>query len=174
MSVFENVLECFLRSYSIYYNVIREGAAEPFDAEADFRSTQEQYFLIKSAKISETAAHEFVYFASCPVLTQELLERFESAAWEKGLEKVSPAYGLQRADVLLYIITGEIPEGMDRKIKHTRHSKSFGFSFWGTSHFKLVVLEYPSCRLVMNRLGREQKKLVSNILKSHNLKGEKK
>ena len=54
----EALLEKVLRSFRAYYNIDRETPAEPFDAEASFDMRDEQYFLTKSARISQSDSHE--------------------------------------------------------------------------------------------------------------------
>ena len=57
-------LEVLLKSYKRYYNVKTEEVVSPFSAEAAFHSHGEQYFLVKSARLSEADAHEYVFFAT--------------------------------------------------------------------------------------------------------------
>ncbi len=58
----EETYRKFLDAYSIYYNIDETGEA-PFDATAVFKSSTEQYFLIRSAKIAQIDTNEYVYFA---------------------------------------------------------------------------------------------------------------
>ena len=58
------ILEKLLRSYSVYYDIQRENVTEPFAAEANFHTHDEQYFLVRSATISEAESNEYVYFAN--------------------------------------------------------------------------------------------------------------
>lgn len=55
-------LERVLRSYQTYYNIKTEAVEPPFAAEAIFGSHNEQYFLIKKAKVADIDTNETVYF----------------------------------------------------------------------------------------------------------------
>ena len=44
-------LEKVLLSFKRYYNIKQEDVTEPFAAEAEFRTHDEHYFLVKSAKL---------------------------------------------------------------------------------------------------------------------------
>lgn len=54
-------LERILRSYQTYYNIKTEAVEPPFAAEAIFGSHNEQYFLIKKAKVADIDTNETVY-----------------------------------------------------------------------------------------------------------------
>lgn len=47
-----------LRSYQTYYNIKTEAVEPPFAAEAIFGSHNEQYFLIKKAKVADIDTNE--------------------------------------------------------------------------------------------------------------------
>ena len=55
-------LEKLLHSYERYYDISTENIAAPFVAEAVFKSHNEQYFLVKEAKLSDIDSNEFVFF----------------------------------------------------------------------------------------------------------------
>ena len=55
-------LEQVLDAYKKYYTINRETPVSPFLAEAEFRLHDEQYFLIRSARISEVDSRELVFF----------------------------------------------------------------------------------------------------------------
>ncbi len=54
-------LQRILKPFLQYYDTKIEGVCAPFDAEAEFRSHDEQFFLVRSARISETESNEFVF-----------------------------------------------------------------------------------------------------------------
>ena len=51
-----------LPAFEQYYTVNKE-SEPPFCAQAEFRSHNEQYFLVRSAHIADIDSNEFVYFA---------------------------------------------------------------------------------------------------------------
>ena len=74
-----------LKSYSTYYNINTEAPAAPFFAEASFKAHNEQYFLVKSAKLSEFDSKEFVFFAHVDTLDDKNLAGLDEKAWTEGL-----------------------------------------------------------------------------------------
>ncbi len=158
-------LEKLITAFEAYYDIKREGT-EPFAAEAEFSLHDEQYFLIKSARISEVDTKEFVYFASVETLSAEMLARLDETAWERGIARVQPHADHRNSDVILYILADHVePEAM-AQIKKLRHYKSYRHGFHGWSHYRLAVIELSSGKTASNRQGRDQEKLVNNIIQS--------
>ena len=90
-------LEHLLHSYEAYYNVSTQNVAAPFVAEASFKSHNEQYMLVKAAKIADIDSNEFVFFYinAAPAcggkgLTVEKITELSKIAWERGLSQVAP------------------------------------------------------------------------------------
>ena len=69
-----------LRSYQTYYNIKTEAVEPPFAAEAIFGSHNEQYFLIKKAKVADIDTNETVYFATEESLSKERLLELDAIA----------------------------------------------------------------------------------------------
>ena len=84
-------LERVLRSYQTYYNIKTEAVEPPFAAEAIFGSHNEQYFLIKKAKVADIDTNETVYFATEESLSKDRLLELDSIAWERGTANVQPS-----------------------------------------------------------------------------------
>ena len=84
----EALFEKVLRSFRAYYNIDRETPAEPFDAEASFDMRDEQYFLTKSARISQSDSHEYVFFRLLDHLDPETFHDLDRKAWETTLSRV--------------------------------------------------------------------------------------
>jgi len=158
----EEKLESVLKSYTRFYNIKREDVTPPFAAEAEFISHNEQYFLIKSAKIADIDSNEFVFFASEDTLTAEKLLELDVTAWETGLSRVNPGPGHRNSDVTLIVIADSISEDAFELIKKLKHSKSYKFTFHGWSNYKLIAIDLSTNRLTSNRLGRTLKKIINN------------
>ena len=56
-------IEKILPSFEQYYTV-KKDTDPPFCAEAEFRSHNEQYFLVRSAHIADIDSNEYVFFAA--------------------------------------------------------------------------------------------------------------
>ncbi|MCD7738320.1 MAG: hypothetical protein LUH58_04680 [Lachnospiraceae bacterium] len=153
-----------LRSFETYYDINRENPVEPFAAQAEFSLHDEQYFLVRSARISEADTKEFVYFATEDLLDQEKLEELDRRAWEDGTGKVKPHKDHRNSDVILIILADQIDQEAFALIPKLRHYKSYRHGLYGWSHYKLAAIELASGRTAANRQGRDLRKLISDIL----------
>lgn len=83
-------LERVLRSYQTYYNIKTEAVEPPFAAEAIFGSHNEQYFLIKKAKVADIDTNETVYFATEESLSKDRLLELDSSPGNGELPTCNP------------------------------------------------------------------------------------
>ena len=156
-------LERLLRSYIQYYNVVRDDVEPPFAAEAIFHTHDEQYVLIKRARISEADSSEFVFFATVEDLDEARLTALDEAAWSRGLARVAPHSAHRNSDITLIILAEHIDEAAMAAIKKLRHYKSYRLGLQGWSNYRVIALDTSSGLLSCNRLGRSLKKLLRNI-----------
>ena len=160
----DQALERLLPAYGRYYDVLRPPEAEPpFAAEAVFHSHDEQYVLIKSARVSESDSHEYVFFATADELDAETAAELEQTAWDRGMARVQPHMNHRNSDVTLIMLAGHITPEAKLTIKKSKHSKSYKHSLHGWSNYRAIALETSSGDLVPNRLGRDLRKLFRNI-----------
>ncbi len=165
-------IEKILPAFQQYYTIKKDNVTPPFCAEAEFRSHNEQYFLVRSAHIADIDSNEFVYFADPEELTEEKLDQLINAAWTAGLAKVRPHEGHRNSDVSLLIFTKSLSPETALKIKKTKLYKSYKFSFHGWSHFKLTVADLSSLddkgipALYCNRQGKDFAKLIKKNIKN--------
>lgn len=158
-----DVLSVLLKSYQGYYDVRTGDVEPPFVAEAAFHSHDEQYFLVKSARLSEAESHEYAFFATGEDLTLEDVQKLDEAAWQRGTSRANPHGSHRSTDVVLIILGRRIaPEAMDY-IKRVKHYQSYRFTFHGWSHYRAVALETSTGTLSCNRRGQDLKKLFRNI-----------
>ena len=160
----QEALDKLLPSFQRYYNIKTEDVEAPFTAEAVFQSHNEQYFLIKSARISEANSNEFIYFYTADSLSAQELRELDCCAWEQGIGHVQPNYYHRSTDVALIIIAQKIDEEAWNLIRKLKHSKSYRFGLQGYSNYRLIALELSTGRVTHNRQGQSLKKLVSNII----------
>ena len=154
-----------LPSFEQYYTIKKEDITPPFCSEAEFRSHNEQYFLVRSAHIADIDSNEFVYFADPDELTSEKLDELVNAAWTAGLAKVRPYNGHRNSDISLLIFTKALSPETASKISKTKLYKSYKFSFHGWSHFKLTVCNVSDMSIYSNRHGRDFVKLITRNIK---------
>ena len=177
-------IERILPAFEQYYTVNKD-SKPPFCAQAEFRSHNEQYFLVRSAHIADIDSNEFVYFAQTPSLSKDQLEEFVNASWQDGLSKVKPYNGHRNSDVSLIIITKTLDtnvsfSGLTRKsmniielIKKTKLYKSYKWSLHGWSHFKLAVVALETQDIYFNRFGKDYKKLLEKNIFQNPIGGKK-
>lgn len=161
----QQALEKLLPLFNDYYTLNKNPQNSIFDATAVFSSHNEQYFLIKSAKIADIDSNEYVYFATSQNLSLEQLQEFDAKAWEQGLSNVVPKEGHRNSDVLLIIICQTLEKKAKKAIKKCKHSKTYKLGMWGWSNYKLAVADLSTKSIITNRLGKDLIKIVNNILK---------
>lgn len=159
-------LDKILCSFKKYYNIKTGDQAEaPFAAEAEFISHNEQYFLIKRAKVADIDSNEYVYFYAADEVNHDTLQELDETAWNRGMARVTPGYSHRNSDVTLIIIADRLSPEVKAAVPQLKHYKSYMFMLHGWSHYRLIALELSTGDLVYNRQGQSLKKLVSNILK---------
>lgn len=160
----DEALEKILKAYTRYYNIYTENIEDPFCAKAVFASHNEQYFLVRAAKVADIDSNEIVYFAKKETISADEIKSISDIAWEKGLENVNPEYGHRNSDVTLYLICDSLDDNAKSAVTKLKHSKNYKFGIFGWSDFNLVTIECSTNNTVFNRHGRSLKKLVGSIL----------
>jgi len=168
----QEALEQALDAYRRYYTIDRENPTAPFDAEAVFDMHGEQYFLIKSAKITDIDSREFAYFKTTEELTQEDLDAWDRIAWETGMKKVQPSSSHRNTDVSLVIIAAHLSPEMEKAIRKKKHYQSYAWGLKGWSNYRLIAIGLSEGNIAYNRQGESLKKTLRNI-KTFSFKGEK-
>lgn len=159
----DSLLKKLLTSFERYYTIQTENVTSPFNAQAEFKAHGEQYVLLKIAKIAEMDSRDYAYFKLEENLTVEKLQEYSLKAWDAGIAKVVPYSGHRNSDITLVILADKIDEDAVKQIKKTKFYKSYKFSFWGWSHFRLVVKELSSNKVYFNRFGSDLKKVLISI-----------
>lgn len=156
-------LELLLKSYRRYYTITTDGVEPPFSAEAVFHSHDEQFFLVRSAKLAEAESHEYVFFALGKDVGLEEMQRLETCAWERGTARAMPHSYHRNTDVAFILLCERIDAQAQEYIKHVKRYKSYKHTFHGWSHFKAVALETSTGKLFCNARGRDLRRLFRNI-----------
>lgn len=163
MADLNKALDVSLNAFKRYYNIKTEDVEAPFVAQADFISHNEQYYLIKAAKIADIDSNEYVYFACEENLSVDRLNDLCNIAWERGLSRVTPSYGHRNSDITLIILSDKILNDSFTMVKKIKKYKSYKHTFFGWSHFKLVAMDISLNRLTYNRQGQSLKNVFNNI-----------
>ena len=158
----QEALEQLLRSYTRYYD-LSETPPAPFHAAAEFHSHGESYLLIKSAKLWEMDSNEFVYFSAEDALTAESVSDRIETAWDHAMPQIHPGENHRNSDVTVIFLTESLPDDARRLVRHTNRSKGYRHGIQGWSNLRLGAIELSTGRVIVNRHGRDLKKLLSNI-----------
>lgn len=156
-------IEKLLLSYKRYYNITQDTSLLPFYALAEFNSHNEQYVLLKSAKIADIDSNEYVYFALQDELTENVALDLDQKAWQSGLAKVKPSSAHRNSDIVLTVIADKIDETVFKNARKLKHYKSYKFSFWGWSNYSFIAYELSTGKFAYNRRGKDLKKLFKNV-----------
>lgn len=155
--------ERVMTAYNSYYDLNRVDPLEPFDAEAVFRIHDEQYILIKNAKVSEADSNEFVYFAKTNELSEKEFSELENTAWEDGLLRARPKTNHRNSDVTVVILAESVLKEAEAAIKKSKKYKSYKLGIHGWSAHRVVCYDLSRHKLLYNRRGEELKEIFSNI-----------
>lgn len=164
----EEALKNLLPSYESYYS-IDTNPLKPFSATAFFSSNNTQYFLVKSAQISQSTSSEYVYFLCTQNLTTDYLCECAQTAWNNALAKIKPSSGHRNSDVTLIVIAKTFNPEVLKTAHKIKKSKSYKLSLWGWSSFRLAGVELTSGKLIHNRLGASLLKIMNNICSKQKL-----
>lgn len=156
-------LPSLLKSFVRYYDVKEDGVQPPFAAEAQFHSHEEQFFLVKQAKLSEAESKEFVFFAVSDHLTLNEAKMLDETAWKTGLSRVLPHDGHRNSDVVLVILADQVDKDAASYLKKLRRYESYRHTLHGWSHYRVIVRDMSTGKLTFNRMGRTLKNVLGKI-----------
>ncbi len=157
----QDMLERIIDSYRHYYDINRDTPVEPFVAEAVFKSHGEEYFLIKSAKITEMDSSEVAFFADVTRLDTTEYEGFVDKVWDETLARADVKPNHRNSDGILIIMADDIDADTKKKIRKTRRYKSYRFTLWGWSELRVIAYEHNTGNVVCNRQGDILKRLFT-------------
>lgn len=162
----EELVEKICTSFSRYYNVNRNPDLPEIDVMAEFHLHDEQYFLVRAARISEADENEFVYFAIRDSLDPERLAQLCELTWEHGLAKARPGSNHRSSDVTLVILARNVTMEAAGAAGKWKRSKSYRFGFWGYSHFRLIVYDLGADTCVTNPMGSIHRRAICNMIRN--------
>ena len=164
-------LDRIVASFYRYYDVNTTDPIEPFHVEAVYRGMDQQYMLVKKAKVFEIENYEYVFFYKTDRLTKDLYEELEEKAWADGMKRTHPHSNHRSSDVTLVIVADSLDPDCEAVVKKASKHVSYKFGFHGYSTLRLVVCDLSRGNVLSNRRGSDLKKTVTNIL--NKLKEEK-
>lgn len=157
------ILDKALKAYSAYYDVAESKLPEPFVAEAEFRSHNDTYFLVKRAKLGEAESNEYVFFASIDSLNQDELNGLSENAWSEGISRVRSHENHKNTDISLVVIADVVSREAQKRTRALKYYKSYKLSLHGFSHFQLLVLETSTGKMFHNKMGHNLKRVFNKL-----------
>lgn len=152
-------LKNHLVSFNRYYTFKKENVLAPFSFQAEFHSHTEQYFLVKSAHLSDIDSNEYVYFGAFENLNFKKAFEVSQIAWNDVLSKIAPQSGHRNSDVIVVLFADCVDSALLKSVKKIKNYKSYKHSFWGWSHLKIVVKDVSTGAVVSNFQGSYLKKI---------------
>ena len=157
------VLERLLQAYRGYYNVLPQSSIPEFAAEAEFRLHDEQYFLVKAARLSESDSREIIFFALTDSLDAQQIERLCTLAWEEGVRRTQPGPNHRGTDIGLVVLAQSVDADAARAVRRFNRTKSYRLGLQGYSRFRAVAYDLTQNVTVRNRMGDTLEKVISDI-----------
>ncbi|MDO4581518.1 MAG: hypothetical protein Q4B96_02900 [Bacillota bacterium] len=151
------LLEQLLASYAANFDIERTLFIEglPFAAAAEFHSRAEKYVLTKSARLWAAENHEYTFFALFTHLDMAAWQQYADAALHEGRRRIKPHPEHMCSYISLVILADTIDDEVKKALRTIRYHKSFKFSFYGWSEFRVAAAELSANRTYANRAGRE-------------------
>ncbi len=149
-------LEIVKDAYSAYYSIVPAEEGElPLAFRADYNAKDEQYFLVKSAKIWNNEKNEYAYVFSAPSFEKETVEKCIAWALEDMLPRVKPHKNHQYTNCKVVFIADSLEENVISAVQKSKFSKSYGFlSTQGYTELLSAAVDLSTEKTYTNRVGR--------------------
>lgn len=158
-------MEQILMAYRGYYDINLADPEPPFVAEAEFNLHDEQYFLVRSARIAQYNSREIVFFAMTTTLDQNAFNYLDEKAWAAGLARVKITEHHKNTDIVLFIVADEVDERVLQQAARVYRYKNYKFGLRGWSGYRLIVCDLKMKRYVCNRLGSNLGEIADSVLR---------
>ena len=143
-------------AYSAYYDLTESvETALPLAFRADYKDRDEQFFLVKSAKLWANEKNEYAYIFSAPSFDAAMIRACADYALADGLPRVRPHKEHQCTNVKLVFVADEAGEEAQKAVKSLRYSKSYRLGLWGYTNLLAGIVDMQSKKTVTNPAGHE-------------------
>lgn len=170
----EEAFQQLTDAYSVYFDVepVEEHEA-PLIGKFHFNARSAKYVLIKKAELWHADSNEHIYLFSMPELTADLYRSCEKLAYDQGMALIDPKPGHMYTYITAVFLCDTCTDEAKKLLRRCRLYKSFHFSLHGWMDFHTVLLERGSDKIITNRSGKANAKLMKNIfMKKKKRKGE--
>ena len=155
-----------LVAHEAWYDVARdyEFAGRTFPGYAEFHSHGEKYVLVKSAKLWEVDAHEYIFFDAVERLSDAYLSDAIAFMKEKAIAKVKPVPNHMQSFLSLVIVADSLDDGVEKAIRRTRYRKNFQLGIRGWADLRVAAIDLQEGRVITNGMGKEMKPALESNL----------
>lgn len=151
----QTALEGILGAYMRLFDVQRECecAGRSFSAYAEYHEYDEQYVLVKRAKLWEAHIHEYAYFQIVDRLDGRALDELLGFMKTDALGRLDPEPDHMTSYLSLVIVTNSMDDQLARTVRKTRFRKDFRLGIRGWAELKLAVVDVSRQRVITNPAG---------------------
>lgn len=155
-----------LLAHEAWYDVARdyEFAGRTFPGYAEFHSHGEKYVLVKSAKLWEVDAHEYIFFDAVERLSEAYLSDAIAFMKDKAIAKVKPVPNHMQSFLSLVIVADSLDSGVEKAIRRTRYRKNFQLGIRGWADLRVAAIDLQEGRVITNGMGKEMKPALESNL----------
>ena len=151
------VLKRILAAHEAFFDVHRdyEFAGRSFPGFAEFHSFDQQYVLVKRAKLWEANSHEYLFFTYAETFDEAQLDKWVRFMKERGLEKVTSEPNHMSSGLALVVIADNCTEGAKRAVRRVRFRKNFALGFRGWADLRVIVADLSTRCVYANAAGKQ-------------------
>ena len=162
----EAFLEKVLEHYTGCYDIVRaEEAKMPLAATAEYHEHNVGYMLSRKAEMWSADRHEYVWFWSIPVLTEEVYTALYAQTLEAGTKRVDPDSGHMCSNIVAVFLCDRADEAALTALSRAKGRKMFmlGLKGWMEVHTAAAVME--TSEVHGNRDARNEKTFLNSIFR---------
>ena len=160
------ILKKLLLAHETWFDVTRDYqyAGRTFPGYAEFHSHGEKYVLVKSAKLWEVDAHEYLFFDLAGTLSADQVEAWIAFMKEEAIKKVEPKPNHMTSFISLVLVADSVDSQAAKLIRKTRFHKEFKLGVEGWVDLRLAAIDVNARTVYANGMGKELLPLLESAL----------
>ncbi|MDO4182074.1 MAG: hypothetical protein Q4E12_00470 [Coriobacteriia bacterium] len=151
------VLKKLLVAHETWFDVSRDYSfgGHLFPGYAEFHSHGEKYVLVKSAKLWEVDAHEYLFFEVARTLSADEVRTWIAFMTEEALKKVHPEPNHMTSYISLVLVAESVDAQAVKLIRKTRFHKEFKLGVEGWADLRLAAVSVSTKQVFTNNMGKD-------------------
>ena len=143
-----------LSGYSAYYDITPFPEGSPLVAQCAYHSRDEQYVLVRKAKLWGIENHEYLYLYSVPILDETLLEQIFQQTLADGEPRVRPHAEHMSTFLTAVIVCEQAQKEALQKLRSLKKHRDYKLSLHGWMEFRIAAVDLSTGEIVANRSGK--------------------